>query len=129
MLENTYRNIDLINNFSENKSVSVMIVPTSLEILENYAPLFSPKIDQNEYLEFIENNLNENINFINPTDILRSNNHEYIYYKTDHHYTTLGAYYCYLSFCRSLNINEIPLDNFKIETVSNNFLGSLFSKI
>ncbi len=127
--ENTKRNINLINSFSQNKNVSIMIIPTSLEILSHLTPKFSPKVNQVSYLNFIKQNLNQNIKFINTLDILKTKNNEYIYYKTDHHYTTLGAYYCYIKFCENISLDYLSLDKFKVEEVSNDFLGSLYSKV
>ena len=57
------------------------------------------------------------------------NLNKYIYYRTDHHYTTLGAYYSYLKFCEEFNITPYLLEDFNIKEVSRDFLGSLFSKV
>ena len=125
----TDRNITLINKFSKNMNVSLMLIPTSTEVLKDYLPKFSVNINQEEYLNYVETNLNKNINFINPLYILKSKKNEYIYYRTDHHYTTLGAYYSYLKFCESYNITPLEINDFKITQISNDFLGSLFSKV
>ena len=125
----TDRNITLINKFSKNMNVSLMLIPTSTEVLKDYLPKFSVNINQEEYLNYVETNLNKNINFINPLHILKSKKNEYIYYRTDHHYTTFGAYYSYLKFCESYNITPLEINDFKITQISNDFLGSLFSKV
>lgn len=128
-LDVTNQNINLINKFSENNNVNVMLIPTSTEILKNYLPKFSVTINQNLYLNYLKSKFSENINFINPIDFLSSKQNEYIYYRTDHHYTTLGAYYSYLAFCKNYNITPLSIEDFKITKVSDNFLGSLFSKV
>lgn len=127
--ETTKRNVKLINDFSQDKNVALMLIPTSTEILKEYLPKFSLRVDQKEYLNYIGNSLNENIKFINPIYALNSNKNKYIYYRTDHHYTTLGAYYSYLKFCEEFNITPYLLEDFNIKEVSTNFLGSLFSKV
>ena len=127
----TNKNLNLLNNFSKdsNKNISVMLIPTSTEILKDYLPKFSTNINQNNYLKYIEDSLNKNIKFINPTSLLNQKKNEYIYYRTDHHYTTLGAYYCYLVFCKNYSIGPLSLNEFNIKEVSNNFIGSLSSKV
>lgn len=123
----TENNLSLINNLSENFNICVMLIPTSSEILYKYLPPFASNIDQSKYLKYVKQNLNSKIKFINPIKFLKSKQNQYIYYLTDHHYTTLGAYYCYLKFCSDNNIT--PELNFNKKMVSNNFLGSLFSKV
>ncbi len=125
----TNKNIKFINNLSKDRNVNLMLVPTSTEILKDYLPIFSYNINQKKYLEYIENKLNTNVNFINPYNILSNHKDEYIYYLTDHHYTTLGAYYCYVEFCNNYGLTPIDIKHFNIKEVSNNFLGTLFSKI
>ena len=125
----TNRNINLINKLSKKKNVAVMLVPTSTEVLKSYLPPYSTNVNQKEYLEYVKNNLDSNIKFINPLSMLNSKKTEYIYYLTDHHYTTLGAYYAYLDFCKNYNILPLKKNDFNIRKISDTFLGSLYSKI
>ncbi len=55
---------------------------------------------------------------------------EYVYYRTDHHWTTLGAYYAYCEVMKSFGMEEdiIPADKFTVETVSDEFYGTTWSK-
>jgi hypothetical protein len=48
---------------------------------------------------------------INPVDEIRKHRAEYIYFNTDHHWTSLGAYYAYRSFCTAANLTPVSLDN------------------
>ena len=54
---------------------------------------------------------------------------EYVYYKTDHHWTTLGAYYAYEETMKAMGRAEetLPMDAFERKTVSTDFYGSLWS--
>lgn len=54
---------------------------------------------------------------------------EYIYYKTDHHWTTLGAYYGYTAWAQSMGIIPYSLESFERETVSEHFAGTLQSRL
>ncbi|MBQ8440378.1 MAG: hypothetical protein IJX19_06945 [Clostridia bacterium] len=54
---------------------------------------------------------------------------EYVYYKTDHHWTTLGAYYAYVETLKSFGMEDeiLPMDAFERETVSKCFYGTAWS--
>ncbi len=63
------------------------------------------------------------------TDTLRerADSDERVWYKTDHHYTTLGAYYVYCALGESLGYTPYPLEFFTVETASEDFLGTTYS--
>ena len=54
---------------------------------------------------------------------------EYVYYKTDHHWTTLGAYYAYVELMRSWGMEDqvLPIEAFERETASDSFYGTAWS--
>ena len=58
----------------------------------------------------------------------RYDNGEYVYYKTDHHWTSLGAYYCYRAIMEHFGLEPYPLESFERETVSDAFYGTTHSK-
>lgn len=91
-----------------------------------------------KYEEYIGNEL-ENIaasyklfnKHIIPIEIhqeLVQHKKEYIYYKTDHHWTDLGAYYGYKSFCKAAKIKAIELFEMKTNQIKGDFLGTHFLK-
>ena len=57
----------------------------------------------------------------------QAENGEYVWYKTDHHYTTLGAYYVYLKLTEALGIEAYQLEYFDAVKVSDSFFGTSFS--
>lgn len=57
----------------------------------------------------------------------RAEDGEYVYYRTDHHWTTLGAYYGYADIAAALGIKAHPLSDFERRTVSLSFLGTTWS--
>ena len=69
--------------------------------------------------------MTNNIKTINTVDTLKQNKDKYIFFKTDHHITSNGAYLLYLEFCKEANIN--PITEYK-EEVTDSFLGSFDSK-
>lgn len=123
-------NINKINKFSKDnkdKNIQVMIVPTASLILKDKLPKNTEEYNQDEILNTINNNI-KNATFIDLREQLLSHKDEYIYYKTDHHWTTLGSYYAYQEWCKHNQINT-NINNYTRETVTTEFKGSLYSKI
>ena len=52
---------------------------------------------------------------------------EYIYYRTDHHWTTLGAYYAYLVLSDEMGLKVININDFEKESIGD-FYGTYYSK-
>ena len=63
---------------------------------------------------------------VNVFNTLIRHNSEYIYFRTDHHWTALGAYYAYEAFCRMADFEPVPLEEYT-ELDMGNFLGSFYS--
>ena len=66
-----------------------MIVPTANDILKDKLPLFAPEVNQQELIAQMKEALP---GFIDVTDVLSAHKEEDIFYKTDHHWTSLGVY-------------------------------------
>lgn len=47
---------------------------------------------------------------VNPVDSIRKHRKEYIYFNTDHHWTSLGAYYAYRAFCAATGQTPVSLE-------------------
>lgn len=126
--ERLKNNVEVINNFAEKyyDKVSLMIIPNSYEIYKESLPMGSPIIRQEEIIDKIY----DFSSFTNNVDVMKElldNKNSYIYYKTDHHWTTYGAYLAYCNFIDSINENRVDLENFqKVELP--NFYGSYYSK-
>lgn len=52
---------------------------------------------------------------------------EELFYRTDHHWTSLGAYYGYAALMDAMGIVPVPLDTYEKTTVSTDFLGTTYS--
>ena len=51
---------------------------------------------------------------------------EYLYYKTDHHWTDRGAYYAYAAFAKSVGFEPTPIENFELKILSETYQGSMY---
>lgn len=128
--EKLQENMNKINEFTNNnkdKKIQMMIVPTASLILEEKLPKNASEYNQNEILDEIKNNL-KNATFIDLREQLLDHKEEYIYYKTDHHWTSLGSYYAYQEWCKYNNINT-EIKDYSRKTVTAEFKGSLYSKV
>jgi len=120
-----------INTFArENKKLSkyVMLVPNQVKVLSEKLPANAPEKDQLQFVDKVYSGLDKDIKTINVFNTLNEHKNEYIYYKTDHHWTTKGAYYAYKEFCKSAEINSKNESDYDIKKVSNNFYGTLYSR-
>lgn len=130
--EETDEKVLTVNEFvkkHENINTNFMLIPTATEILKEKLPKYAPVDSQLEYMKYIQGKLSSNIKFINPYDALLNNKDKYLYYKTDHHWTSQGAYIAYVEFCKAVGLEPKKEEEFDIELVANDFYGSLTSKI
>lgn len=101
-----------------------LIIPVALEfeITEKYAKLQKPN---RPAIENIYNSEDSNIKKVWAIDEIRKHRTEYIYFNTDHHWTSLGAYYAYRAFCETAGLAAVSLDTIPYKTKPS-FLGSLY---
>ncbi len=124
-------NISSINSFSEklpNVTAYLLIAPNSVKIYEDKLPLFASPYNQLETIQYVKENLDENIDFVEVYDILNSKKDEYIYFKTDHHWTMRGAYYAYQVLSNYLGVESYKTNNFDTDIVSDEFYGTFYSR-
>ncbi|MBQ9134713.1 MAG: hypothetical protein IJX66_01310 [Lachnospiraceae bacterium] len=102
----------------------VMTVPTSDNILTEKLPDYAPIYSQSDFIAQIKETIGEEY-VIDVQETLNAHGEEKIYYGTDHHWTTLGAYYGYLEWAATLGVK--PVD-YEVDVVSTNFLGTMHSQ-
>ncbi|MDB1944952.1 MULTISPECIES: DHHW family protein [Clostridium] len=130
--ENLAKNIDSVLGFIRkipNNKVNFMIIPSSYTIYKDYLPYGINLVDQEFYINDIYNYLNNynNIKTISLIDMFKENKDKYIYYKTDHHWTSFGSYLAYSEFVKNNNLSLVDINNLNKHEV-NNFYGTYFSK-
>lgn len=105
----------------------VIMIPTSSEILTGKLPAFIKPYRQKEFIDDVSRSVGEE-HTINALSILSGHADEYIYYKTDHHYTTLGAYYVYEEWAEKAGIKINDRKDFEVEKITEEFFGTLDAK-
>lgn len=124
------QNTEAINSFAEKykKPTFLMIVPTAESIYTDQLPLMAPYFDQKKVIDSIYTASNKNLTCIDVFTPLLSAKNQYIYYNTDHHWTSLGAYLGYFSSAKPLGFAHNEIDKFNVEHASHDFKGTLYSK-
>ncbi|MCC3867764.1 DHHW family protein [Terrisporobacter mayombei] len=124
-------NLQAINNFStryKNVKQYMLISPTAVNILKDKLPMDAPVMDQEAYLQSYKDKLPPSMSFVDNYKAMYDHRNEYIYYKTDHHWTSLGAFYSYKELAKSMQLEETLDDYYTQQMVSNDFFGALSSK-
>lgn len=105
-----------------------MVIPISVGITfpDNLLKKINSS-DQKKALDKMAGMMNKNVNEVSLYDILMQHRTEYIYFRTDHHWTALGAYYAYTRYCEAAGIKPHKLSDYK-KTVSKGFTGSFATK-
>lgn len=119
-------NISFIKDFADRNdlSVSVMLVPNAGYIL-------SDKLPQNHreyYDDLVLNKVKSTWpdGYIDLCNAFKEEKRQ-IYYKTDHHYTTLGAYTAYREFALSKNFEPLKESDFTVSRYDD-FYGTSYAK-
>ncbi|NLA95940.1 MAG: hypothetical protein GX838_03755 [Clostridiaceae bacterium] len=102
-----------------------LIAPTAIEL---YAPdeYHSDYSSQKRCIGIVNEVLDPSIHRVNAYDQLLFHRDQYIYYRTDHHWTGLGAYYAYVAFCESAGFQATKLEAMEHYQIEGNYLGSLY---
>ncbi|MBQ8932551.1 MAG: hypothetical protein IJ045_08985 [Ruminiclostridium sp.] len=128
--ESVDKNLMAMNQFAEKHpdlKTYFMLAPTAQGIYEDTLPANCGIESQKAFIKYCY----ENTSSITGIDIfsdLYTARDNYIYYRTDHHWTSLAAYYSYNAASKAMKFNPYTLDNFSVEHASNSFRGTLYSK-
>ena len=106
----------------------MLVVPNAVNIMSFRLPAGAQVKNQNVYLDRLKSGVKESgIIYIDIRDALNNHSNERLYYKTDHHWTTLAAYYTYLAAADSLDLDTSIL-TYEQLPVSKEFQGTLSAK-
>lgn len=127
-------NLKVLHDFVENHQemskqnrLKVLLVPTASQVLSEKLPFLAAPYDQSILLKQEEEDLQSA--YVDVLSALEAKKEESIYYRTDHHWTTRGAYYAYCQWAKSTGIQPLGEKQFQIKTVTDQFLGTLNAKV
>lgn len=107
-------------------SLHAAIAPSAASILTDKLPKNAPVYDQLAAISAVEANMGGAVGCVDLAPTLTQHADEYIYYKTDHHWTSLGAYRAFSAMAEELGITD--LCPYQVYTVATDFEGTLSSE-
>lgn len=102
-----------------------MPVPNSAEF---YTPdaYHSGENSQAAIFEECREQMNSSITYVDAYSTLEEHQEEYLYFRTDHHWTHLGAYYAYTALGEAAGFTADPISEFR-QGQWDNFVGSMYT--
>lgn len=103
----------------------MLIAPTAVSIYRDLLPEFAPAGDQDAFLDQLKTDAEDaGITFVDVRDAFRSAEETQLYYKTDHHWTTDGAYLAYRQFAQAAGLKETAV-SYQRMLVTDSFRGTM----
>ena len=130
--QNSDSYIALINKFASQvkgkATIYDMIVPLHYQIAlpESTRDKYGAS-DCKAAIDYMYSRLSNNVISIDTLPNLISHNSEYLYFRTDHHWTARGAYYAFDAFCDAKGITATPLENYE-RLEFKGFLGTFYEQ-
>ena len=128
------KNLQALEKFvgkaKQNADVHVMMVPTKSWILREKLPAFAPHYKEQKFYDALQQKLEKEDVLISVETVLDAHKEEEIYYRTDHHWTTLGAWYAYEQYTKAVGGDlQRAQGKKKFRCISKDFYGTTYAKI
>lgn len=128
------KNLQALEKFvgkaKQNADVHVMMVPTKSWILREKLPAFAPHYKEQKFYDALQQKLEQEDVLISVEPVLDAHKEEEIYYRTDHHWTTLGAWYAYEQYTKAVGGDlQRAQGKKKFRCISKDFYGTTYAKI
>ena len=120
---------DHVSTLADNVDVPVYfgLIPSAAEVWRDRLPHSgTPTADEQAIIQTLAARA-ETDGPVKVLDALSAHSDEDIYYRTDHHWTSLGAYYGYLAVMDAVGMEPVKLEDYEKTTVSTDFYGTIFS--
>lgn len=128
------KNLQALEKFvgkaKQNADVHVMMVPTKSWVLREKLPAFAPHYKEKKFYDALQQKLEKEDVLISVEPVLDAHKEEEIYYRTDHHWTTLGAWYAYEQYTKAVGGDlQRAQGKKKFRCISKDFYGTTYAKI
>lgn len=108
----------------------LMLIPSADAVQTQRLPAFSDNFDQALWIGETAQKAKENkMTVVDVMDVLQQHKTESIYYGTDHHWTTLGAFYGYQAMAKDFGLPAPKLSDYERIVVKEDFFGTLQAKV
>ena len=108
--------------------VFVMIAPTAAQVYSDDIPDYENVLNQSELIDYVYERIDGEAVTVDVLPALEEAKDDYIYYRTDHHWTPQGAYVAYTEIAKMMGVVPAGLERFDIMHASHAFYGTLHSK-
>lgn len=128
------RYIETISKFADEmaeKGIRVISAPAPTSVGVMIEEQYLPQIrcaSQKDMQAYLHEGMSENVLKVDVFSNLLAHNDEYLFFRTDHHWTALGGYYAYDALCKALGMETVPLEKFT-EWDQGKFTGSLYGRV
>ena len=115
----------------QDKGVTVISAPTPTAVgvlIEDEYQQKLGSVSQVKIQEYINSRLDPQVVAVDTVNALIDHNDEYIYFRTDHHWTALGAYYSYRAICESVGLEPVDIETLE-PWDQGTFRGSLYGRV
>lgn len=121
------KNGGFVNTLADNVDVPVYfgIIPSAAGIWADHLPEGAPTADENAIIESMY--ANSDALTVDLWSTLQAHADQQIYYRTDHHWTSLGAYYGYVALMEAMGMEPVSLSDYEKTVVADDFYGTSFS--
>ena len=105
-----------------------ILVPLAIDIvLDDEIRANIRSADQKKAMDYIYGSLPLSVRTVDAYSLLREHRDEYLYFRTDHHWTATGAYYAYAAFAAQKGVTPPALSDYQTMNFEG-YLGTLYSK-
>lgn len=120
-------NLDYVNKLVENVNIPVYfsLIPGKVSVWADRLPAGAPNASEGDILALAQ--ADTRAHWVDIASALEAHKGEEIYYRLDHHWTSLGAYYGYTALMGAMGLETIPMSDYEKTTVSTDFKGTTYS--
>lgn len=120
------KNYALVDTFAQSTGVPVYLalIPGKASVWADRLPKGAPGADEFTYLQ---QGMRSAAQFVPAYTVLMEHRSEEIYYRTDHHWTGLGAYYAYTALAQTMGFDPVALSAYDATVVADDFYGTAYS--
>lgn len=127
--EKIKKNLDRVSIFlGKYPNARVMFVPSKSGILTSKLPPFAVESGEGRFWGLVNQKIAGDRQ-IKVIQALQAHENEYIYYRSDHHWTTFGAYLAYQEWAKAMEVRCLSQEDFLVTSVTDKFLGTTYAKV
>ena len=121
------KNIGYLQGFVAKAEVPIYfgLIPTAAFVWKDKLPVGAPTVEEESLTQELYER--SGAKTVDLASALKRHSGEEIYYRTDHHWTTLGAFYGANAILDAMGMEELNLSDYSPTEVSHSFLGTDYS--